>query len=366
MIIRTITCHNVNNFGASLQARALYEYLSGLGHDVRIIDYIPIRNGCASQQTRTPLRRIMESVPLRPILKAIEYHRARRWRERYRKFEEFTAQLPMTKRYSSLAELRNDPPKAELYLAGSDQIWNPGMPAGNDPAYYLDFGDSSVKRASYAASFGSGHLPEKTAKLADSLLNRFDNISVRESSALAILSLMGYEGTLVADPVFLLSDYFWHNMANGGLSVTDNYILVYAFDASPMLRRTAVRISRSTGLKILSITPHPLGRGFKDCSNSGPLDFLSLLRGASLIITESYHALAFSVIFRKPFYAFLRHEDLNSRIIDFLSLLGLSDRIVHDDSINHISDIDYSDIDDILMSLRNNSYKYIQRITTAI
>lgn len=365
MKICIITCHNVNNFGASLQATALCEYLCRLGHDAKVIDYMPVRHPHHHHQ-RSRLRAILESSLFRPIARSAYRYREYRRRDRRRRFAEYLSTLPVTDRYSSLAQLRDDPPEADLYIAGSDQIWNPRLSNGRDPAFYLDFGPDHVRRASYAASFASRRLPVDSLHLIQHQLARLDHISVRESSGLDILSSIGYKGLQVVDPVFLLPRSCWDQAADRSeIRHKGSYILLYTFDAGPLITATARRISKETGLPVISVSPYHIKGMKRNYCNAGPLEFLWLVRGASVILTESFHALAFAMIFHVPFFAFRRQENLNARITDFLSSLGLSRRLITSGTAPLPPlDMDFSTPEAILEKMRETSADYINRITS--
>lgn len=365
MIIRTITCHNVNNFGASLQAWALCEYLRRCGHDAEVIDFInrmPVPGRAAPQRSRR--RALLEHPLLRPLARAVRHWEQRYWTPRMNRFARFLKLIPQTERYTSLEQLRSNPPAADLYIAGSDQIWNPNVSAGNNPAYFLDFGDDTVRRASYAASFAAPTLSEEAAATIARRLKRLDHISVRESSGLDILSSLGYEGTQVVDPVFLLPRSDWDALADRSeIRGHGRYILLYAFDAGELIMNTARKISRATGWPVISVSPRRLKGVAHNYPIAGPLEFLSLARGASLILSESFHALAFGMIFRVPFFAFRRKENLNARLTDFLTTLGLSERLITSDTDPLPLALDLSGPEAILSSLREKSVEYIDMIT---
>lgn len=363
MKICTITCHNVNNFGASLQATALCEYLRGLGHDARVIDYMPVRR---HSSRRSRLRTILEWPLFRPVARLIDNYREYRRRDRRRRFASYLSALPLTGRYTSLCQLRDNPPQADLYIAGSDQIWNPRLANGRDPAFYLHFGPASVRRASYAASFASGRLPVDSFHNMQSRLSHLDHISVRESSGLDILSSLGYEGRQVVDPVFLLPRSYWDTAADSSeIHHKGDYILLYGFDAGSLIMDTARRLSKETGLPVISISPCPVKGVKKNYCNAGPLEFLSLVRGASAVLTESFHALAFAMIFHVPFYAFRRSENLNARITDFLATLGLSRRLITSEAVTLPPlDMDFTVPDTLLSNMRDSSVDYLDHITS--
>ena len=194
MRIKTITCHNVYNTGASLQAYALSKYLQNLGHDVEIIDYVP------DYLVHHRLWAVANSVYNKPVIREL-YNLAKlpgrlcaRYGTRKRAFDRFTDQyLPLTDRhYSSYEELISNPPDADIYLAGSDQIWNSLFLNGRDPAFYLQFAPGNRIRASYAASFAISQIAPEYQEQTKKWLSDFDYVSVREASGLTILEMMGF------------------------------------------------------------------------------------------------------------------------------------------------------------------------------
>ena len=141
---------------------------------------------------------------------ARKYFHVRPTMKRLEAFKRFNAKyLKLTRHYSSYDELVANPPEADLYIAGSDQIWRTNLNNGKDPAFYLQFGGKQTKRISYAASFGLPYLTDGMDYLVKTFLSGLDAISVRESSGIEILERIGLNGTLVVDPVFLLSKEEW-------------------------------------------------------------------------------------------------------------------------------------------------------------
>lgn len=162
MKIKTITCHDVYNVGASLQAYALVTYLRKLGHDAQIIDYKP-----DYLSNHYPLWGLGNPAYDKPVIREL-YNLAKlpgrlKARNGKAEYDRFTAEfLPLTpRRYTSNDDLKQNPPEADVYFAGSDQIWNCFFPNGKDPAFYLDFAPAGSVRASYAASFAMDDIPEE-------------------------------------------------------------------------------------------------------------------------------------------------------------------------------------------------------------
>ncbi len=363
MKIKTITCHDVGNVGASLQAYALRAYLSTLGHDVRIIDYKP---GFKSKyhilfQVNNPK---FDKPFIRFAYCAAKLPERIKWlkSEKHKIFREFKQNyLPTTKLYNSIDALRADPPEADVYFAGSDQIWNPVLPNGKDPSFYLDFVPQGKIKASYAASFSVSELPETLTSEVKSRLSRFDYISVREKSALDILKSLGItNGVQVLDPVFLLSRAEWENLAEN-ITFKDKYILVYDFDRCNKIKKAAIKLAAETDCKIYSIFETDYAH--RCFSTKGPLEFISLVKNAEYIISNSFHASAFSIIFEKQFWVFNREEDINTRMCDLTESLGIADRLVSDkENILKDSKIDYKRVYENLNPMIDFSKNYIDKV----
>lgn len=327
MIIDTITCHNVYNLGASLQTYALAAYLQSQGHEVQIIDYQPLYlrhyrlAGVPNPRFDKPLLREAYQIAKFP---GRLYDRLTS--KRKKAFDRFTAEyMPVTQTtYSDIAALRAAPPEADLYIAGSDQIWNPLFRNGKDPAFFLDFVPEGKRRISYAASFAVERLEKQDADRMKPWLEKLDAVSVRESSGVALLADMGIKGVQVVDPVFLLPKEAWEKLAVQP-SMQD-YILVYDFDNNPKIKEIAQAISRKTGRKIVSL--FPVDWADELWADAGPCEFLGAIQNAGIVLSNSFHATAFSLIFGKDFYVVNRTEGINARMKDLVGDLGLADRLI--------------------------------------
>lgn len=363
MRIKTITCHDVYNVGASLQAYALATYLIQQGNQVEIINYEPKYlqhyrlSGISNPAYDKPILREVYQ-----ILKFPERLLAR-FRKRKKVFDSFTKNfLPITAcKYESNEELKKCDLDAELFLAGSDQIWNPLFQNGKDPAFFLDFVPQNAKKASYAASFAVETISENDSVRMKNWLKDFDAISVRETSGLNLLDKMGLSGRLVCDPVFLLNTGFWKNeMHTFG---EENYLFVYDFDTSEQMSFFADVISKRKDIEIVSM--FPMRKTAKVCSDIGPLDFLGAIYGADVVLSNSFHATAFALIFHKEFFVVNRQEQINARMHDLLKYVGLEDRILHAEcEIDQVKRIDWKNVDSRLASLIHQSKEYLDELTS--
>ncbi len=365
MKIKTITCHDVYNFGASLQAFALMKFLQYLNHEVEIIDYMPDYMkyniwAIGDKWKKNIILRLifyMYIIPVRLLLAS-----------RRRKFDIFSAEMLSitSRRYHSFNELKNNPPIADIYFAGSDQIWNTSHMHGKDPAFFLDFvpNELGAVRTSYAASFSISKLPDEYKDFVRVNLEKFNAISVRENSGIKILESIGInDGIVVLDPVFLLEKKYWDRLAM--MRNNEKYILIYDQENNSIIKETAKKIAKSTKMKIYAIQSlYPMYYANKKLTNIGPLDFLNLIKNSEVCLTNSFHCTAFSLIFQKEFFTFKRtHEKVNSRMVDLLETVKLNDRIIESpDEIKYIEKIDYQKVNKFLAKEIQLSKEFIDRI----
>lgn len=362
MKIKTITCHEVYNVGASLQAYALEKYLQELGHEVEIIDYKP------DYLVAYKLLGIGNPIYDRPVLREL-YQLAKlpgriksRYGKRKKEFDRFAQKyLSVTpKRYKSNDELKKNLPEADIFFAGSDQIWNTLFNNGKDPAFYLDFAPKSAIRASYAASFATEDIVEEYKSKVREWLNNVNYISVRESSGVEIAKkLTNKEVVQVLDPVFLLNREKWERLEKK-LPVSEPYVLIYDFDNNKNLYQLAFDLAQKNGWKVYSFLKNNMcDRSFE---NEGPEAFLWLIHHAKFVVSNSFHATAFSIIYQKQFAVFNRKEAINTRMRDLVLQLGLSSCIVHEHMSVDVVNIDYDAIQKKLNKEIIKSKQYIEKV----
>lgn len=363
MRVFTITCHDVYNYGASLQAYALQEYCRACGHEYQIIDYKP-----PYLSNHYKLGFIANPRFDRPIIKQLYILAKLPGRlfelKRKRRFDEFTRNhLSLTSgRFTSSDELAENCPDGDLFIAGSDQIWNTLFKNGRDKAFYLDFVGEKGRKISYAASFSTDGIPDEYREFVREKLSNFNAISVRESSARNILSDLGFnECTLVCDPVFLIDEKRWRNLAGNVNAPKRKYIFLYDCERSRELRLIAEKLHHRLKLPIYSVSPISCNYAQKDFMQSGPLEFLNLIANADFVIANSFHALAFSLIFKKNFFIVKRTESINTRMRDFLAYLGLNNRLIDASDEVGLENIDYKGVDAKLATLISQSKDYLDK-----
>lgn len=355
----TITCHDVYNAGAALQAYALPTYLASQGCNAGIIDYKPdylsghhsLTAVCNPKYNKPFIRELYLLAKLPGRLVGLRHKYA---------FDKFKTQyFNLTKRYSTFDELCAAPPQADVYFAGSDQIWNPIFPNGNDPAFYLEFVHEGI-RASYAASFAVEDIPAESSEIIAERIKKLDYVSVRETSAVKILNQLGVSsGVAVVDPVFLLDTEHWANMAIRRKTNGKRYLLVYDFDSDPAVRSIAQKIAEERGLDIYSVFNAPYAKKCFTCA--GPQEFLGLIHDAEFVLSNSFHATAFAVIFKKDFAVTARRDGINTRMRDLTASLKLNDRMISDEN-TPLGKIDYTAVNEYLAPMIENSKAYIKNV----
>lgn len=330
MKIKTITCHEVYNYGASLQEYALLKHLQDLGHDSETIHYKPEYLSQHYNLFRVSSPKWNSNFIFRFLYILLKFPKRFLGLKRKRNFDAFAKKyINTTKRlYKTNDDLKNDIPIADAYICGSDQIWNSFFENGKDPAFYLDFAPKEKLKISYAASFAIDEIEDDLKDFVKSGVERLDHISVRESSGKRILNDLGItKVTQVLDPVFLIDQKQWRIMGSKTYPKQD-YVFIYDFDSNPLINRMAQKLKVEKGYKIVTVNANIKYADY-NYHLDGPEKFLSLINNAKFVISNSFHAVAFSLIFHKEFVVFNRTDKINTRMRDLLNSLGLAELLIN-------------------------------------
>ena len=320
----TITFHAAHNYGSNLQAYSLQQTILRLGYVNEIINLRTKRQ--TDLYTVFTKRKGIKYV-FKNLSHLLYYFPLKR---AYDKFEDFiNNKLIITKEYATEEELKNADLNYDLYVTGSDQIWNP-VPADFDWAYYLTFVSKGTK-ISYAPSFGqlaSKGDAKTRARISDALKD-FDALSVREQgSADNVAQLIGRTPQIVLDPTLLLTKEQWLKLVeNKKQLVKGNYIFFYTLFADPQRMNIIKKISNIIGLPVVTSNfsnQYDVFNPFIKRYDAGPLDFLTLIRDAKLVVVSSFHGTVFSTLFNVPFFAIDGMSD--ARISTLLKITGLEER----------------------------------------
>lgn len=375
MRVGIITIEQCNNYGAELQAYALQKKLQLMGYDAENINYYfykhPLhKKTCGAKPifALSVTNRVKEFLsPLIARLRALKSPRANA--ERTARFAAFAkANIKHSRGYQTVEDLCENPPQYDVYVTGSDQVWNPRAGATLDP-YFLSFAPPDAKRISYAASFGVSSLSREEVQIISQRLKKYSAISVREKTGVELVSQMDgvCDATAVLDPTLLLNLEEWTSVATCMRPSDESYLLVYDLVPSPELWKLAIKIAASRNLKIYRLCAGcglPQMPGVKSFETAGPSEFIDLFAHASFVVTNSFHGTAFSVNFSKPFFAVKPRGMKNaSRIESLLDSLDLSQRFVSAEDVASVTDdapIDFSSVQEKLSNLRAKSIQFLQ------
>ena len=360
-----ITFHFAHHYGAQLQAYATMRAIRELGHDCQIIDFrLPHTTGTNHLFKKPDSVRALAS----NVHTALHYGPMKL---RHDRFEAFVAeQMDLSpRRYTSNEELRRDPPAYDVYVAGSDQIWNPYIYVNKqfEPAFLLDFAREGRKIA-YAPSLGVSSLPQPYDGQLREYLASFGALSAREGRGKELLeSITDKEVQLVLDPTLLLTGEQWGELA----AVPDRkqpYILCYFISDPGEVGERARELHQRTGWPIVQLAGirRKLPGAEKVVFDAGPREFLGLFQNAACVCTNSFHGSVFSLQFDRPFFTAMspkeKAEPAYSRIYSLLSRLGCEDRIVGMPNTASVdAEMDYAIIHRKLAETRAESAGYLKR-----
>lgn len=330
--VAIITYTRAINYGSALQAYALNKFLNINGYEAKTIDYTTV-----AQQN---LYRIFEPCSgLLPIARNIHslmtYRKILTHKHRFEKFIE--EHIPTTGKITTDLQLEDLNNQFDYFICGSDQIWNVDCD-DYDANYMLDFVLDKASCIAYAPSLGAGAGKKKTFEAISKYASHFKAISSRETnSAEMIHKASSQEVTTVCDPVFLLSAEEWSKISVPRL-IGKDYILGYFIGDVAGLRDFAAQTSKSLGMPLVVIYKNlrDLRYPFTNMYDAGPQEFVSLVKDAKMVITNSFHAVSFSLIFKKNFWVFENNARTDSRISGILKTVGLTDRILSNQTMGRI------------------------------
>ena len=364
--IGTITFHNSINYGAILQTYALQKCLTDLGYDSEVIDY---RNSYLIKNMSL-CRRIVHYA-WHEIFKRILAGETRR--KKTIKF--LNKHIRISKNtYHNASQLHETPPIYDVYITGSDQVWNPNI-TGADCSYFLTFAPAEKLRISYAPSFGLPILKDNYMNLYKEWLKSIDKLSVREDEGKEIIKeIADREATVTLDPTLLLKKHQWEEISTpyeGNLYVLCYYMLGDK-KVNKAISKIAKIIANYNNWDIISIGQKEymkLVPGYKKIFDAGPDQFVGLFQNASYVITNSFHGTVFSIIFNKPFYVPVNdklppEKNLSSRIASLLQKLELEDRLIPVDKsfgMQDMQNIEYDKVNKLLRIERDKSLQFLKK-----
>ena len=363
MKIYTVTYLN-QNYGSFLQAYALQQAIKNLGA-VPVV----IQKKSPKSRKRRVLRWIYSFKPKKhySFFQTVKLNfQKRKYREKNLKLEQFQQQYLSVEYVEDTSVIIKSIQKEDVLLAGSDQIWS----MANGPLstwYTLQWKGlpADIKRYSYAASIGLGELNEQQKIEYQQALKDFRIVSFREQQAVKMLSsYLSVETRCDLDPTLLFNGEFWGKTATAGL-IEKPYIFIYMLRPDKRLIRMGQDLGKKMNCKVLYtglMADH--FEGVETVCNAGIEEFLSYIKNAEAVITNSFHGTVFSVLFEKRFVS-IRLDSTSSRVENLLQMTGLTDRLL--DGSENVEQIITKDIDFTIPRLRleeerKKSLEYLKSI----
>lgn len=380
MKVGIITVHHYRNFGSALQAYASQKVFEKLGYNAYIIDY---RSPCLyysvdkfmdydskddsfyksleRKKKGCLIKRLIYKLLSMRLISHFLYSEFG-FTKGINLFSYWMDHLKLTRRYDSLKDLYRDPPCFDVYVVGGDQLWNTYI-TYNNPAYYLSFAPSGSKRISYSTSIGIPFIPEKALGTFQKGINNLSRLLLREEEGVAYLRSLGYKAERVLDPTLMLDKREWAELCNEKYSVPfERYILAYFLNPSDWTDRLLETVHKQTRLPIIIIGK---GTNRTDVFYTGSIEvstFLTLFSRSEIVVTNSFHGMAFTIIFEKILIATYRGSEssvsMNSRQRNLINMLDISSSLQVEDSF--IPDtitysMDYQKINELLQEERERS-----------
>lgn len=355
MKIGILTFYSAHNYGAVLQAYATQEFLKKMGHTAIIVNDNPSFLNCYHRaiwrqcvDKRHPIKTIKQFMNEFKIYKL----RSKRW-EGFDKF---------IKNKLSLSSELGVPSDLDAYIVGSDQVWNCKITKGFYPYYYCDFPFKKGHRRyiAYAASMENIKLSEPQKITLSKLLKNFDFVGVREKEMINLLNpLVDKPICQTVDPTLLVEKNIWESLAAECKKMDAKYLLLYDVWNNQWVKSIAEQIALTNGWRLITLVSWLDKDDSKNnYQAANPIEFVSLIKNAQFVMTDSFHGTAFSLIFEKNFL-FLKMNDGQNRAVSLLEELGLEQNILtKNDSVSLIP-VDYTEVNVKLQKMQEKSRSFL-------
>lgn len=356
----TITWVTYKNFGTFLQAYALQKYIIQQGWDNYILD------DSSKIKVNTSWKYKFKKALMRIFLTGFCKYEQSKERASYM-FNEFKhKRLIIDGRTGNLNKIE---PEYDVFICGSDQIWNPfSLDNPNAGFYYASF--TKKKKIAYAPSIGVYEVPQQYKAKLKELTSGFNFLSAREQQGVDILyELTGKEVTKVVDPTLLLNVSQWDELLPEGPPCKEKYILAYFLTPNPIFIKVASNYAKRHGLKLKLFFTDKTYYGYGcDLITAGPIEFLYYVKNAEILFTDSFHGSIFATIFHTQFFTFRRFKETaksqNSRVENLLGMMGIGERLLGEDNSGkayELPDIDFEQVDSNLAPFVKQSKEYLER-----
>lgn len=362
-----LTFHFSDNYGALFQAYALKSFFEHNGCDVNFIDYHPdyIEDGGFSWSnpfSRGNVKALYlaaSGIYNKLVTPACYQYSMDKFRSTYldvgsKKFKEGSSVDEMLKGY-------------DLVVCGSDQIWNPSIQYGVDPVYFFGGSTSLTRKISYAPSFGSGAVDGIYHKKISDLLEGLDAISIREESGADFIeNIIGRRPVVVPDPTILNPDFSRIYEEHDVTKSDEPYAFLYYLRTNEGIPEASRYIEDEFGCKIYEVhNPHRRWSGSGEILYPSPGQWLYLLRNSEIVLTNSFHGVALSIVNNKRFvYMSIKgsRSKMNARAFNLLKATGLEANIAYSlEDVQRIltSSIDWVSVNKKVAAMQNVGVGYL-------
>ncbi len=374
--IGILTFHYAHNYGAMLQAYALKTRLNRMGYEAQVLNY---QNRYIARLYKKGIHIDFWKRDVLPsrwghILRLVkeQQYGKKEWQKQCSAFESFLKGALMDGSETKvLAPDDLERADCDTYILGSDQIWARELTHGLDPVYFGQFAPKK-RKISYAASVPNGDIPDAQKPLFKEYLRKLEHISVREERlAEELRALLDKEVSTVVDPTLLLEKEDYTGLLYEKPLEAEDYVFAYYVVENDVLTKAARAAAKKMNCKLIELhymkTPgreRELAETQKSINadyvySAGPKEFLTYIRDAKLVLTNSFHGTVFSVLFQKKFYSIY---EINGRIENLLGFLGIANRhITEEDRIHPDEDINYDDTKKRLAEYRRVSVEYLEK-----
>lgn len=377
MKIGIITMHKVLNFGSALQAFALQKYIEdNISEDVCLIDYdYPNKEHKKFIKSKQSL-----SLKIRLFLVQIigSFLKNRRKRQvRYDFFYNKYFRLSDV-RYQSHDDINMNPPLCDVYITGSDQVWNVNT-MNNDGAFYLDFAPAGSIKISFGASFSTSSVPERFVEQIKTYLSSYSMIGLREASGVNLVKSLGLNQNIqifnTCDPTLLLTKKDYDIIANdSNIRIEGDYILVYYlayYNSEPALSDVIRKAVEKYKCKVMLIGYRfiPYKGEYQYINGIGPAEFLWLYNHATFVVSCSFHGTIFSIINRKPFYTIVPPGGNDNRSKDLLHAVKMDQRAILSTADNEFLSFENpytEEVESAISEYIGSSKNFLEKIKTIV
>ena len=390
MKIAILTFTHNKNFGAALQCYALSKFLTEKGHEVVLLrdprDSKAVKITCKMgkvERIKKDLRFFLNKMPksydhdswiVLPYTFSQKKKQCDYTNKNIDNFQNFYDNYlpPFTPHYQTSEEIKEHLPNVDLYIVGSDQVWNPKNVNDKYPLFFFSFLDNEP-RISYAASFGGdiNDFNEEQINEIKGYLNKFNAISVREDKGLDILSnYFGINNAIeVIDPTFLIPKSFYTEISSRSTINGKGFLFSFKFKKSKEWRDTICYVGNELQLKVRADFSVNEIKGVHNNPVLTVPDWLQLIQTSDFIFTDSFHCMVFCILFGKQFVVMPTGTGNESRLSSLLSKIGLESRLY----LNYESvkkdfswkeKIDYSSVWIKLLPIINKSQNFLESFLT--